>query len=87
MIEKKFQIGLIVEYSRMKVPSLSRGCEIAKCLFATWNTWNYYSVIVCNFHMCMLSSCCEFESPFDNDNGEAFQNLRLGSIKIFENAF
>jgi hypothetical protein len=24
------RIGLIVEYSRMKVPSLSRGCEIAQ---------------------------------------------------------
>ena len=23
-----YRIGLIVEYSRMKVPSLSRGCEI-----------------------------------------------------------
>jgi len=25
-----YRIGLIVEYSRMKVPSLSRGCEIAQ---------------------------------------------------------
>jgi len=29
------RIGLIVEYSRMQFPSLSRGCEIA-FLFATW---------------------------------------------------
>jgi hypothetical protein len=30
------QIGLIVEYSRMKVPSLTRGCEIPPfVLFAT----------------------------------------------------
>ena len=30
------RIGLIVEYSRMQVPSLSSGCEIAQFLFATW---------------------------------------------------
>jgi len=35
MIEKKCQISLNIEYSRMKVPSLSRGCEIAPFLFAT----------------------------------------------------
>jgi len=29
-----YLIGLIVEYSRMKVPSLSSGCEIAQFLFA-----------------------------------------------------
>jgi hypothetical protein len=29
MIEKNCRIGLMVEYSRMQVPSLSSGCEIA----------------------------------------------------------
>jgi hypothetical protein len=29
-------IGLNFEYSRMRVPSLSSGCEIAQFLFATW---------------------------------------------------
>jgi hypothetical protein len=33
-LKEMHRIGLIVEYSRMKVPSLSRGCEIAQFLFA-----------------------------------------------------
>ena len=28
-LKEMYRIGLIVEYSRMKVPSFSRGCEIA----------------------------------------------------------
>ncbi len=35
------RIGLISEYSRMQVPSLSRGCEIARFLFATWDIEAY----------------------------------------------
>jgi hypothetical protein len=38
----------MVEYSRMPVPSLSSGCEIAQFLFAKW----------------MLSSSCDSEVEF-----------------------
>ena len=46
-------IGLIVEYSRMKVPSLSRGCEIAQFFVrymvaipcATWHVGNAWSML------------------------------------------
>jgi hypothetical protein len=42
------RIFLIVEYSRMQVPSLSRGCEIAHFLFAT-------------VLMLSIMSSCEFD--------------------------
>jgi len=42
-----YRIGLIVEYSRMQVPSLSRGCEIAQFFVrhtAVDPSWQHHSV-------------------------------------------
>ncbi len=42
-LKEMCRIGLIVEYSRMKVPSLSRGCEIAQ-FFVRYMEFNTESI-------------------------------------------
>jgi hypothetical protein len=69
------RIGLIVEYSRMKVHSSSRGCEIVPFfLFVTWTLMMCLS-IQCRTHRVMLSLwVCRVRPTFCS----AFANLRLG---------
>jgi len=84
----KCRIGLIVEYSRMKVPSLSSGCEIypsqTKILEGLTKEEirifeALFKGVSTRFGLRTIEKC--FENP-DFFFCHSFQNLRLGSIKL-----
>jgi hypothetical protein len=89
------ELGLIADYSRMKVPTLSRGCEIAQ-LFARYmapqtkilegGTKDEMRLFEALFKG-ESTRCGQLEKCFEKSHFifcSSFQNLRLGGVKLFE---